>query len=107
MASWRLSVIVALAFYAAAALLVVVLPLHMLEHLSLLPGLAQPMRPIVLYLLLVAAGIHGSIGLRNIIYDYTGSPLLRRIGAAASLLLGAAIIAVGLAGLLKITPLSP
>jgi succinate dehydrogenase hydrophobic anchor subunit len=102
---WRLESLGQLLFYIAAFVLIVVLPLHLLEHL---PSIGffnvckQSARPWVLWLVLIFAGIHGSWGLRSVLLDYIESPIGRRVATILSLLLGLAIIIIGAYGLAKV-----
>lgn len=99
---WRLEALRQLASYAAAALLAFALPLHLLEHAP--PPLRQPPRPWLLWLILIAAAIHGGQGVRQVLYDYIHSDTGRRLAEAASLLFFAAVAAVGAYGLAKTMP---
>jgi len=99
---WRLEALRQLASYAAAAVLAFALPLHLLEHAP--PPLRQPPRPWTLWLILVAAAVHGSHGLRMVLYDYVTSNHGRRLVDAASTLLFLAAAAAGAYGLAKTMP---
>ena len=104
MAGWRLEALLRLLFYAAAAVLAVVLPLHLLEHVPW-GSIRRSPDPLVLYTLLIAAGVHGSLGLRSIVYDYTGSTVARRAADLAAAAVAAVTIGVGLVGLVRSFPL--
>jgi succinate dehydrogenase hydrophobic anchor subunit len=102
---WRLEALGQLLFYLAAAILLVVLPLHLLEHLpsvGFFNVFKQTARSWVLWLVLIFAGIHGSWGLRSVLLDYIKSPTGRRIATILSLLLGLTIIVIGAYGLASV-----
>jgi len=102
--TWRLEALGQLAFYTAAAILLIVLPLHLLEHLPSLGFFStfkQTTRPWILWLVLIFAGIHGSWGLRGVLLDYVKSEWGRRLATLLSLLLGLAVITIGAYGLAK------
>ena len=99
--SWRIEAILQLVSYLAAAVLAVILPLHLLEHVPF-GDIRQPPRPWVLWLLLVFAGIHGSLGLRVILSERLTGRSARLIAAAASLLLGIIVILAGAVGLARV-----
>lgn len=101
---WRLESLARLLFYLAAAVLLVVLPLHLLEHVPWSSVRRTP-EPVVLYLLLVAAGFHGMIGLRSLLYDYVRGRAGRLLVDLLSLALMVFVVGVGLAGLLRVYPL--
>ncbi len=101
---WRVEAVARLVLYASAAVLAVVLPLHLLEHVPV-DGVRQPVRPWVLYLLLVAAGVHGGLGLRSMLYDYVSGGLGRRLVDLAALTVAALAVGAGLSGLLRVYPL--
>ncbi len=96
MAGWRLEALWQLASYAAAALLAVALPLHILSRGF---GVAAPYGSWVPWLILVAAGVHGANGLRSVLYDYVHSEAGRRLVDLAAAGLAAFIVAVGAWGL--------
>ena len=77
--------------------------MHLLEHVPW-SSLRRTPEPMVLYLLLVAAGVHGMIGLRGILYEYVHGRIGRLIVDAVSLALLALVVGVGLAGLLRVYP---
>ena len=101
---WRGEALLRLLFYGFAVVLLVVLPLHLLEHVPV-GGLRQPPRGWVLYLLLVAAGVHGGLGVRSMLYDYVHGRVGRRVVDVAVLVLSGLVVAVGLSGLLRVFPL--
>jgi succinate dehydrogenase hydrophobic anchor subunit len=94
----RLETAAELAMYLAAAGLLVVLPLHLLEHVPV-QLVRQPPRPAVLWLVLVLAGIHGPLGLRRVLLERAAGRPARLAATALSLALAALLIAVGAWGL--------
>lgn len=96
----RAEALAELVFYAAAAVLAVVLPLHVLEHVPV-EYVQQPLRTWVLWLVLIFAGIHGSLGLRSFLLERASSRAARVAATAFSLALGAFVVAVGAWGLVR------
>ncbi len=96
-AGWRLEALWQLASYAAAAVLAVVLPLHILSRGFGVGGV--PYGPWAPWLILIAAGIHGANGLRSVLYDYVHSDAGRRLVDLAAAGLALLIVGVGVWGL--------
>ena len=102
---WRLEALGTLLFYIAAAVLVIVLPLHLLEHVPPKPPFdtfKQPPRGWALWLILIFAGFHAPWGLRNYLLEHTKSPAARHAITLLCLLLAAVIIGIGAYGLARI-----
>jgi succinate dehydrogenase hydrophobic anchor subunit len=101
---WKLEAVGQFLFYLAAAILVIALPLHLLEHLptgNFFEIFKQSSRSWVLWLILIFAGIHGPWGLRSVLFDYVKGSTSRRIVTILCLLLSIIIIGIGAYGLAK------
>ncbi len=103
-ARWRLEALGELLFYVAAAVLVVALPLHLLEHLpeeGVLSAFKQPTRIWALWLVLIFAGFHSMWGLRKFLFEYVRGPTGRKAVTVATMALALIIIVIGAYGLVR------
>lgn len=88
--------------YIFALLLIIILPLHLLEHhVPSSWSIQQPPRSPVLWLLLIFASYHGLEGFRSVMYDYVSGKAGRIFTEIVYWILLIIVLWVGGVGLIR------